>query len=231
MKHRFDYLWIMDDDVLPEFNCLNELLAGMDDSHKVCIPDRTDDNYTDTAVIEYDLNNPFKLTLAQRIKRIPCKEINTNYIDVQAMAFEGPLVDTSIIDKVGLPDSDYFILFDDSDYCRRILKYTNVRLVKSAILHKQIIPSTTHELNWKDSYSYRNGFFYDQKYGRNYFVRKCRPFIFKTFCAWHGGRKYGRIGSDLVKRAYRDAKNNIRGKTFVPGKLGEYLYIEKKENK
>jgi len=226
MKHKFDYLWIMDDDVLPSLDCLNNLRNGLDDEHKVVIPDRTDDLYSDTAVIKYSLYNPFKLTMGQRVTRVPCCDLKEPYIDVQAMAFEGPLIDTEIVKKVGYPDKNYFILFDDSDYCRRILQFTRVRLVKSAILHKQIIPTNKKELDWKEYYSYRNGFVFDRKYGKNGFVRHLRPFLIKSFSKWREGKRYGNIARDLISVAYRDALSNNMGKTLQPGKIKEYLYGE-----
>lgn len=223
MRHDFDYLWVMDDDVLPEKDCLKILMSGMDSTHRVCIPNRTDNNFTDTAVIKYSLRNPFKLSPAQRIKRVPCKDINQNMIDVQAMAFEGPLIDTEVIKKVGYPDIQYFILFDDSDYCRRLLQFTKVRLVKTAILHKQIIPSDQIEFGWKDYYSYRNCFVYDKKYGKNIFVKVLRPWLIMTYCSLHEGRKFGKKASKTIKIAYKDAINNKMGKTVEPGMLDEYI--------
>lgn len=223
MNYDYDYLWIMDDDVLPEIDCLDRLLSCMDDSHMVCVPNRTDDKYSDTAVLCYSLQNPIKLTPGSRIKRVPCKDIQDEMIEVQAMVFEGPLVDTRIVKKVGLPDEKYFIFFDDSDYCRRILKYTKVRLVKSAILHKQIIPEPQTEFGWRDYYSYRNCFVYDRKYGKNVLVRKLRPYLIRTFGMWNARRKYGKEAHDIIKIAYIDAINDKLGKTVEPGKMKEYL--------
>ena len=50
-------------------------------------------------------------------------------IRVVDMAFEGPLFNRKIIEKVGLPDKNYFLQFDDTDYATRACKYTNIELV------------------------------------------------------------------------------------------------------
>ena len=55
-----DYIWTMDDDVLPESDCLENLLKNIDDDYGVCIPNRTTGEFKDQVVISFNWKNPFK---------------------------------------------------------------------------------------------------------------------------------------------------------------------------
>lgn len=223
-SYEHDYLWAMDDDVLPEQNCLEELLRAMDDKHRVVVPCRTDDKFRDYSVTRYNLSNPFIFRQCNRIKTSYSDEISEDYSDTYFFPLEGPLFDMEIVRKVGTPDARYFIMYDDSDYARRCLAYTKLRYAKPAILHKQIIPSSENVYSWKIYYNYRNCFLYDMKYGENIGVRKLRPFIIAsaTYMMKRFVRK-DRLTADVVKVAYKDAVSGRVGKTVEPGKLEAYL--------
>ena len=66
--------------------------------------------------------------------------LTQDYVEVVDMPFEGPLFTREIVEKTGVPDKNYIILYDDSDYARRALNYTKIRYIPSAMLHKAIIP-------------------------------------------------------------------------------------------
>ena len=103
-SYEHDYLWAMDDDVLPEKDCLERLLAAIDDEHKVVVPCRTDDRFRDYCVTEYDLTNPFIFRQRNRIKITYSDEIKGNYIDTYAFPLEGPLFSMDIVRKAGSPE-------------------------------------------------------------------------------------------------------------------------------
>ena len=223
-SNNHDLLWAMDDDVLPEKNCLEVLLSKMDDEHKVVLPSRTDKNFTDYISVSYNLSNPFIFRVNRRYKIVYSNELKEEYVDTYAFPFEGPLFCMNLIREVGYPDSSYFIMYDDSDYARRCLVHTKIRYVTSACLHKQIIPSNINKFSWKDYYGYRNCFLFDMKYGKNVGVRKLRPFF--IMMATYLMKKYVRHDkkvANTVKAAYKDAIKGRKGKTVEPGKLEEYL--------
>ena len=69
-----DYLWIMDDDVLPEPDCLEKLLMQMDKTGaKVALPSREDENYTDRVCLDLDLedHNKFWASLRKQVAPHP----------------------------------------------------------------------------------------------------------------------------------------------------------------
>lgn len=212
-----DYIWTMDDDVLPEYDCLEVLLSYMSETCGICIPNRTTGEFIDQAIISFNWNNPFKSVYLK-------ETINEDKIDktklVYDFPFEGPLIKKNIVEKVGLPNSEYFIFFDDSDYALRCLKYTNILFVRESHLHKQIIP-IIGDTNycWRDYYYARNEIIFDRKYNNNRFVATIRPYI----CLMKRVLKYtvlnDKIALKYSKRAFYDWKNANLGKTVSPGEL------------
>lgn len=219
-----DYIWAMDDDVLPEENCLEILLSKIDSEHKVVVPSRSDARFTDFTSLSYNLTNPFIFSRADRVEIVYTTALDTDCSEAYTFPFEGPLFCMDIVREVGYPDSTYFIQYDDSDYARRCLAYTKIWFVKSACLHKQIIPAADKNFTWKHYYGYRNCFIYDMKYGKNIGVRKLRPFLI-MICSYIYNRYFKRniLKANTVKTAYIDAIMGKTGMTVKPGKLEEYL--------
>ena len=107
-----DYTWIMDDDVEPSPTCLQEMLSNMTDKVKACIPNRTDDDFQDHACSRIDFRSlhKFRITLRKEFYSIP---FDKSTYEVKDMAFEGPLVATEVVRRVGLPNAGFFIEYDD----------------------------------------------------------------------------------------------------------------------
>ena len=54
----FEYVWVMDDDVLPEPDCLEKLMKYQSENAMITIPNRTDENFNDKVCIKIDKKNP-----------------------------------------------------------------------------------------------------------------------------------------------------------------------------
>ena len=215
----YDYIWVMDDDVSPEKECLKSLLSRIDETAKVCIPSRMDSNWDDYAVTNYNLTNPFLIHIGLKKSKIHSNAIKDDYINVVDMPFEGPLISMEIARKVGLPNSEYFIMYDDTDYAYRLSKETNIRYVVDAKLHRKLASKNAkeNEWNWKKYYILRNEFWFDSLYGKNIFVRKMRPLlcaISRSFSALIKGERYKR---KIVVIAYHDYLKKKMGKQLEPG--------------
>lgn len=213
-----DYFWVMDDDVLPDNNCLENLLANMSDKVKVCIPNRSDAEFTDKAIVGFDLQNPFKIKSG---KKTYVEIKDQKYIPVVDMPFEGPLMKKEIVEKVGLPNKEYFIFYDDTDYAKRCLEYSEIYLIPSAVLHKQIIPrrNKSEHMNWRNYYDIRNSIVFDRKYGKNILVKKVRPiylWLDLTLRAIFRGKYYN---FKIINKGYKDGINGLLGKRVNPGEL------------
>ena len=97
----YDYIWVMDDDVMPKPNCLEELLKYQTDETMITIPNRTENGFVDNIIIKMNLSNPFKIfTKRKTIIKANELEKNIKVIDIVDMPFEGPLINTKLIKKV-----------------------------------------------------------------------------------------------------------------------------------
>lgn len=223
----FDFLWCMDDDVYPEQDCLEKLLCNMSNNSRICIPSRTDTEYIDYAVTDVNMTNPFKYSIVTRKKMIKNENIEGNTVKVVDMPFEGPLIDSALVQEIGLPKKEFFIIFDDSEYAARACKKTDILYCKDAILHKQIIPKIDKNeiMNWKNYYGYRNQIWFDRNYGKNVLVRIIRPRLLYLDIVVRAviKRKYSNI--QVIRRAYKDGIHDNLGKLVEPGTLGKDISL------
>ena len=142
------------------------------------------------------------------------------------MPFEGPLFTREIVEKIGVPDKNYIILYDDSDYARRALNYTKIRYIPSAMLHKAIIPVRDKKqcMTWKDYYSYRNSIHFIHLYGESWRAKHLCPIYMAAELILRAlvRRKYSNI--KVILRAYRDGVHENMGKQW-----NRELFNRKKE--
>ncbi|MCD7826524.1 MAG: glycosyltransferase [Clostridiaceae bacterium] len=218
-----DYIWAMDDDVLPENDCLENLLDCMDENAQVALPCRTDHNFTDSACVKYNLHNPFIFRRRKRATSVKSTELKDDITKIESIVFEGPIFSAEVVRKVGIPNADYFIFYDDSDYARRCRAFTEINYNKRAILHKCIIPTQTKALDWRYYYVLRNQFIFDRRYGENIGVKKIRPFLIAMSQVIAALRKRSIYEARIAYAAYQDAVKNKLGKTVNPGGMQEYL--------
>lgn len=222
-KQKCKYIWTMDDDVLPDKDCLKNLLEGLK-KYKICIPNRTDENFTDNAIVNVNMSNPFLYNIKLRKKVIPANSLIEDITEVVDMPFEGPIFETKLVRQVGLPRKDFFIIYDDSEYAYRICQKNKIGFVKNAILHKQIIPKKEKGklMNWKNYYGYRNQYWFDKNYGKNIFVKKIRPLLSKIDLTFRAilRRKWNNI--KIINAAYYDGTHNRLGKIVEPKNTFEW---------
>ena len=217
MRTEHDFIWAMDDDVEPEEDCLEKLLQAVSDTAQVCIPNRSGNGWTEPVVKEYDLSNPFLVNVRRFKKAFASSRVEGGTEKVADIAMEGPLISTEIIRKAGVPDGNYFLFFDDSDYAQRLLRHTTINFVKDARLHRKIAKTGKSAAPWRHYYFNRNAFYFDRRYGKNVLVRHFRPFLSchsRMLLALLRGRP---DRARLLRRAYRDAVRGRMGKQIEPG--------------
>ena len=221
-KLNYDYTWIMDDDVLPEPDCLGEILEQMNEfGTLVGIPNRTDHNYIDKACVSIDFNNYHKFWTEMRKTKIsgPFKEKGIIVCD---MPFEGPVIQMDLLKKVGVPDSGYFIEYDDSDYAQRLQRYSKIVFATEACLHRQLakksdVNNVTTPYNWRNYYKIRNNIIFDQRYGKNWKVRRLSPIILIAHHIVLAVRQHHlKKNLPIILRAYFDGIHLKMGKQMNP---------------
>ncbi|TAL69735.1 MAG: glycosyltransferase [Bacteroidetes bacterium] len=171
----FDWIWTMDDDVIPEPNCLEKLMEK-EGEKLVRVPLRYNPDgkpfYND--VVKYNLKNPFKKFWQEIITERHLKE---KFIKLEGITFEGPLFHRTLIEKIGLPEFNFFIFGDDTEYFMR-LKETDYKIVlfSEAHLNRKLKPPTFKDISpWKKFYTTRNLIAIMVKHG-SFAVRLLSPF-------------------------------------------------------
>lgn len=195
-----DWIWCMDDDVFPSENCLETLLAFADKDEKIGIacPHRLMSGKTFTGEAKtLNLSNPFK---DMHDNALMATDVESNEVtDIVGMAFEGPLIKKDVVEKIGLPNKELFILYDDTDYSyRAILAGYRVIVIRDALMDKYDFQLKTSyredkmKNKWKLAYHIRNTAYFGHRYGKNIWVKylAAMPFIL---------RMYGAITFNFIK--------------------------------
>lgn len=219
----YDYLWIMDDDVLPEKDCLTLLLKMMDrENVQVAIPSRNDEFYQDRICKEFDFSSVMRYCPYSR-KNIIRYPLTKDVYYVADMPFEGPLISRDLVQKVGIPNSGFFLEYDDSDYAQRLQEFSKIIYVTHAILHRQLAKKKTVKkenkdlYTWRTYYTLRNDIIFERKYGKNWRVKEISPrllLIHKTVKSIADG--YAKHNLPLLLKAYSDGMHNRMGKRVDP---------------
>jgi GT2 family glycosyltransferase len=147
-----EWLWLMDDDVIPDKECLSVLL-----------------NHTGLSgcINPIHVNADQSLSDEERwFDATSCHIVNLHnqsYIHGKKTwyrnmgSFEGMLISKEIVDKIGLPDKRFFIAHDDLIYGYLANKFTNVMVVADAVMKRQpVTKSTNSTYNYDYYYMYRN---------------------------------------------------------------------------
>ena len=107
-----DWIWMMDDDAEPHADALAELMQVAIDPANIYGSLAT--NGDETSWLMTLLGDPSKTT--SLISDIPAQAT------VRMLPFLGFLIHRDLVEKIGLPDPDFFIAADDVEYCIRAQK-------------------------------------------------------------------------------------------------------------
>lgn len=131
-----DWVWLMDDDVVPDHSCLADLLAVAAASDcRVVVPRRLAPDGRDCA------NEAVLVEAAQRFEVVVADADREPYRRIDLFTFEGPLVHRAVIEAVGLPDPGAFIRGEDILYAVRINRRLGPRsgaLAARALMRRQL---------------------------------------------------------------------------------------------
>jgi len=129
LDEKADYIWLMDDDTMPNKEALEKMLftAGKLSNQFGFLSGKV--LWKDGKLCKMNEQKNYKL-----IKRIaPGEEI----IRCKQATFVSFFVRASVVKEVGLPISDFFIWGDDVEYSRRISgKYVSYYVPESCVVHK-----------------------------------------------------------------------------------------------
>lgn len=173
----FDWIWTMDDDVVPAPDCLEKLL-DTNDSTLIRAPLRFMPNgepYLNDC-IKFNLSNPFK-GLWTRI--LNAADLEKSKIDAEGITFEGPLMHRTVIKTIGLPQLNFFIYGDDTEYFIRAAKHGfKTQIYREAHLHRKLEYFREETaFTWKHRYIIRNIIAIDVLHA-SFIVRLLRPWAY-----------------------------------------------------
>ena len=149
------------------------------------------------------------------LKRCDESLYRSRYFECEIASFCGMLVDRDIIEKIGLPHAEYFILHDDTEYSLRIHKWSNFLVVSDAVLNHKTkiyeVKTRPRRYDWRDYYEIRNRILYVKEHGNTIdkLLNWSDLFIRVIFRNWIFGfiRKSGydwKYEKDTVRKAIRD---------------------------
>jgi GT2 family glycosyltransferase len=176
-----DWIWCMDDDVFPRPDSLAQLLKAVDDTTGIVAPRRLLEGKPFVHEFQsYNFTNPLASMKGGKL----AKQNVTEVTEIVGTDFEGPFISRKVVEKIGLPNKDFFIFCDDTDYCLRAhLAGFKLKYVPGAILDKHKFfsddtwASRNRKKKWKRYYQVRNVAYMNHTYGRNAAVRYLRSFI------------------------------------------------------
>lgn len=156
LKLDCDYMFLADDDAYAETKVLEEL-------HKA-------DTYlkkkqVNVAALCTAIYNGANRELSHRciVKQgvfnvkfdwVPEQVYSKRLFKVDIFTFVGAYIKKSVVEKIGLPKTQYFIYYDDAEYCMRIREYGEIYCVPGSIMHHDI--GNDRRSSWKDYYDTRN---------------------------------------------------------------------------
>ena len=208
----FDRIWLMDDDVVPDPDCLAVL---MDHSGPALTAVREDlqGRLCEKAATSFDLASPLAIRPKRETveQRYGSRAAMPAEVPLHNVAFEGFLVKREVVAAVGLPDPGFFIFYDDVDFALRTRRAGfPIVALRDAVLVRQLDFDQQHDTRtWKGYYMYRNLFVVHLRYGENLLVR-LKPYLVTLAVLVLSPLRGGRSEARNVWRAVRDAPTLAR---------------------
>ncbi len=152
----YDWLWLMDDDCLPERTCLKYQISSTDE-------------LTITGPVVINLSNKidkiWNYDTFEGRKKIYHKIYDFLKIPYLTIPFNGFLISKKSIEIIGFPLKELFIYSDDEEYSFRAYKFgIKLKIVKDAVLFH---PHTSGSKKFT-YFKYRNNLFVRKKFDKYY---------------------------------------------------------------
>ncbi|WP_293305013.1 glycosyltransferase family 2 protein [Pedobacter sp. UBA5917] len=189
----YEWIWVMDDDVEPFNDCLEQLLKYTELS-KCIHPLRVfkDNN----EVFKWEHYFDYRTCMPILLNNASLK--HKDYCFVNTACFEGMLINRSIVKEIGLPRKEYFIAGDDTEYGVMANFYTNIIYTKTAQMYRKRVEVSSKMRPLQAYYEYRNLFL-----------------LRKTLKPYFPGGFSSLFYKNLFKDFYKRIKIVIKGKEYT----------------
>ena len=159
-RYKYDWLWVMDDDVIPGRHALEELLKA-----KAIIKERK------VGFLASSIYGPHKEPLNVPVvdKRTErngyqfwYKYLDKGLVKIRSATFVSVLIPYIAVKQLGIPIAEYFIWGDDTEYTTRLSRYYGDSYIcgKSKAVHYRINAKNLSILNETDPYRIKNYYYY-----------------------------------------------------------------------
>jgi GT2 family glycosyltransferase len=216
--NNYEWIWLIEDDVSPEKDCLEKLLLYKNIS-SILIPRR---KFLDGEILDDETILIFPAMKFLNMNNISIKN-NKKFTFVFTHTFEGLLINKNLIKQIGYPPSENFLLHDDTIYTLKTWLYDNPVLVNDAFLitlknkelKKDLLPRHVYYMN-------RNLFLVKEFLVKNNLLNKKETLIFNILFVYRF-LKYSLLSIFkfrsfkalyLVFRAFYDGINKKFGRVF-----------------
>jgi len=163
--------------------------------------------------------------LSLKQQNVEAEEYSNDFL-IDIFSFVGVVINKKIISKAGLPEKDYFIWCDDTEYSLRVRQYTQIlNVCNASVFHDTINNENSRfEPSWKMYYGKRNTILMNKKHSKNpvyykilipFFYTKDMCSLFIKFRYYHPFIKKMMF---IYYNAYKDGIRGIKGKNkqFLP---------------
>ncbi len=163
-ENGYDWLWLMDDDAEPNTDALDRLMKFLVDHQDENIVMVAPKNIGLSGQIQKLHRGYFDPNLFNQ-QFLTNEEYIKNFVNIDFASFVGPLFSRNVIEKIGFPNKEFFIWFDDTEYSLRAGREGKMYLVNgSIIVHKDNSENVQKsylpiEQYWKSYYGTRNRIF------------------------------------------------------------------------
>lgn len=205
MEESFEWLWVSDDDAYPAqnaFEVLNLEIKKNKDYDVFCSSVITTEGIdTGHRKVIKDNKNYFGVP-------VWLEKYEQQTFDINIFSFVGLCISKNVLEQCGLPQKDYFIWFDDTEYALRVNKEFNMMCVPGIRVFHDTTVEREWKYSWKTYYGERNKLYTLQKHLPK---SKFKKYIFQY-----------RLG--MLKHCFTDHKYYLSQKDgyadFKCGKLG-----------
>ncbi|WP_413476754.1 glycosyltransferase [Latilactobacillus fuchuensis] len=220
-----DWISIADDDATYDVNYMAEM-------QKIASKNSEVGCFTGTVIEDGEIGTEHRVKIDDldrlQLSKIELTQYQNNF-EVDIATFVGVFLKKAVLQKIGLPESDFFIWYDDIEYSLRIREVTTIlNNINAKIYHLTDNNSVgadgvNRPITWKDYYGYRNRWQTMTLHCKNVKVLK-KQLRYEKFRYTIGAfiknkGQYSRLESfKLVKSAYSDFENKKMGKNdlFLP---------------
>lgn len=167
LKLDYDFLFLADDDAFPDKEMILKIDEFYNHSNLLNISGICTSVINQGKIDEMHRRKVKKGLFDIKQEYIDEREYKKAYFEVDEFSFVGALISKDVIEKIGLPNKDYFIYYDDTEYSTRVRRTGKIYCVPQAKMYHDTILS--NDTSWKDYYVLRNSLDIRKKY----YGKKC----------------------------------------------------------